>query len=195
MAAVALVLIGGMMAPAQAEPEHFVLEGQHTQIVWQVDRFGFANTVGTFTEISGELMLDEDSPEASSVVAEIRLSGLRSDLLEREEIVRGAFWLDAENHPVIAFQSNQIRLLESDICPEFCAEVSGEMTLKAVTAPLTLMVELNKLGIDPVTQARAAGFTATGRFQRSAFGVSTAIGPVGDEVSFEVQALAVSKSD
>ncbi len=190
-----LVLAGCATAPAEAEPERFILDGQHTHIVWQVDRFGFTNTVGTFADISGELMLDEDAPEVSSVVAQISLSGLRSDLLEREEIVRGSFWLDAAAHPVITFESNQVRLLETEDCPELCAEVSGEMTLKGITAPLSLMVELNKLGIDPVTKARAAGFTATGRFQRSAFGISTAIGPIGDEVAFEVQALAINDNE
>ena len=190
-----LVIVGCATAPASAESERFVLDGQHTHIVWQVDRFGFANTVGTFAEISGELLLDEETPENSSVVAEINLSGLRSDLPEREDIVRGAFWLDAETHPVIMFRSHQVRLAPSEACPELCAEVSGEMTLKGVTAPLTLMVKLNKLGMDPVTKARAAGFTATGGFQRSAFGVATAIGPIGDEVTFEVQALAVKPRD
>lgn len=190
-----LVLAGCATLPANGDPERFVLDGQHTHIVWQVDRFGFANTVGTFTEISGEVLLDEEAPEASSVVAEIRLSGLRSDLLEREDIVRGAFWLDAETHPVIRFQSNQVRLVASEECPEVCAAVSGEMTLKGVTAPVNLMVKLNKLGIDPVTKARAAGFSAYGHFQRSTFDVATALGPIGDEVTFEVQALAVKTRD
>jgi len=191
----ALVLVGCATAPAKADPEPFILDGQHTHIVWQVDRFGFTNTVGTFTEISGELMLDEETPEASSVTAEIQLSGLRSDLLEREEIVRGAFWLDAESHPTIHFRSTEIELVASESCPKFCAVVNGEMTLKGVSAPLSLKVELNKLGVDPVTKQQAAGFKATGGFKRSDYGVSTAIGPIGDDVSFEVHALAIKKHD
>lgn len=192
-AAIAISALGACSStPVSAEPQSYTLDGEHTHIVWKVDRFGFANTVGSFTEISGSLILDEDDPAASSVTAEIALSGLRSDHAEREEIIRGPFWLDAEQHPVIQFRSTDVHLRDGERCPSRCAHVVGEMTLKGATAPLTLSVELNKIGTDPVTKAQAAGFVATGSFDRADFGVSTALGPIGGVVSFEIHALAIA---
>lgn len=175
-----------------AEPQTFNLDGDHTHIVWQVDRFGFANTVGTFAGIEGKLVLDESNPEQSRVTAKMALSGLRSDLLQREEIVRGKFWLDAASHPLITYSSTSVKLLDGPGCENRCATVVGDLTLKGVTRPVSMHVRLNRIGIDPVSKKKAAGFNATGSFKRSDFGITTAIGPVGDQVSFEIQALAVA---
>lgn len=186
--------IAVMMAcqTASAEPQTFKLDGDHTHIVWQVDRFGFANTVGTFAGIEGKLVVDESNPEQSGVTAKIALSGLRSDLLQREEIVRGRFWLDAASHPLITFSSTSVKLSDDPSCEKQCATVTGDLTLKGVNRPVSMHVRLNKIGIDPVSKKKAAGFTATGSFSRSDFGISTALGPIGDQVSFEIQALAVA---
>ena len=170
-----------------AEPQEYTLDGDHTHIVWQVDRFGFAKTVGTFADVTGTLFLDEATPQNSSVTAEIALTGLRSDLTEREEVVRGPFWLDADTHPVISFASNSVTHL--DDCE--CATIEGTMTLKGVSAPLTLTVSLNKIGTDPVSGRKAAGFTAHGQVMRGDFGITTAMGPIGPVVDFQIEALAI----
>lgn len=191
--AVLLVFLGACSpVGVVAEPQSFVLDGAHTHIVWKVDRFGFASTVGTFTDISGQLTLDQDAPQASTVTAEIALSGLRSDHSEREDIIRGPYWLAADQYPTVQFRSTDVQLRSGDDCPSRCADVVGEMTLKGVTAPLTLSVTLNKIGTDPVTKAAAAGFVATGSFDRADFGISTAIGPIGSIVTFEIHALAIA---
>ena len=175
---------------ASAAPEKFQIDSQHTHIVWQVDRFGFAKTIGSFADVTGVIMLDEIAPENSSVQAEITLAGLRSDLLEREDIVRGVFWLNAANFPTITFVSNRVVVREGN--GQKHADIEGTMTLKGASGPLILRTNLNRIGIDPVTKKKAVGFTATGIFKRSDFGVKTAVGPVGDDVTFQIEIMAVS---
>lgn len=178
----------------QAVSGQFTLDNEHTHIIWQVDRFGFTKTVGSFIDITGTLHLDEAAPEKSKVEASLSLSGLRSDLLEREDIIRGEYWLDAASFPEITFRSETVSVMQSDGDGQ-SAKVTGQMTLKGVTAPLELMVNLNKSGTDPVTKKRAYGFTATGEFQRSDFGVKTALGPIGNNVSFQIEALAIEAGE
>ncbi|MEO1137416.1 MAG: YceI family protein [Pseudomonadota bacterium] len=177
---------------AQAEPVNYVLDGEHTQILWEVDRFGFTNIMGSFTEIEGALTLDEENPANSSVTAEISLSGLRSDLAQREDIVRGEFWLDAATNPTIRYRSTSVELLEPRDGKQR-ANVTGVMTLAGTEAPVSMTVTLNKLGADPVTKRKAAGFSAMGAFNRSDYGVAIALGPVGDTVSFRIEALAITE--
>ena len=191
--AIALAAIAGAATPpAKAEPVQYAIDGAHTHIVWMVDRFGFAMTVGTFADVTGALTLDEDSPEESAASAEIAVKSVRSDLAEREEIVTGPFWLNAEEFPIITFKSTSVRLAE-DRDGKKQAIVTGDLSLRGVTAPVTMSVLLNKIGQDPVSKKKAAGFTAQGTLMRSDFGVDTAIGPVGDEVSFRIEALAVGE--
>ena len=181
-----------LVAPLSiAEPMDFALDGSHTHIIWQVDRCGFTNTVGSFTEVEGRLLLDEDNPSASSVTATIALSGLRSDLQEREDIVRGPAWLNAAENPMIRFTSTSTTLVDTQ-GENDQAMVTGTMTLNGESHPLTLEVKLNKIGTDPVTKRRAAGFTATGSFSRSEFGIAIAPGFIGDQVTFQIEALAIA---
>ena len=175
-----------------AQADVYELDGDHTHIVWQVDRFGFAKTVGTFTEVRGRVLFDEQAPDSSHVSAEIALSGLRSDLAEREDIVRGAFWLDAKSHPVITFESRSVVFEDDESCAGRCAVVEGDMVLKGVRRPLRLNVTINKIGLDPVQRRQAIGFTASGSFERSDFGIRTALGPIGDRVEFQIEALAIA---
>lgn len=177
---------------AFAAPHDYTIDSEHTHIVWRVDRFGFTETVGTFLEVEGKLRLDEAAPETGSVQAFIAVSGLRSDLPQREEIVRGPYWLNAEAHPVIAFESTEIVLAPSESCPTQCAQMTGDLSLAGKTAPVSFEIMLNKIGQDPVTKKKAAGFSATGQFKRSAFGIATALGPIGDAVTFEIEILAIA---
>ncbi|MEM9530146.1 MAG: YceI family protein [Pseudomonadota bacterium] len=181
------VSLAGAQGPVWADPVTYAIDNDHTHIVWQVDRFGFTNTVGTFVDVTGALTFDPQAPENSEVHATIALAGLRSDLEEREDIVRGSHWLDAASHPEIGFRSS--RVADGADCE--CLIVTGDMTLKGATHPIELQVTVNKTGTDPVTRRAAAGFSARGSFQRSRFGLTTAVGPIGDTVSFEIQALAI----
>jgi len=186
------MLIAGLLAcGAEAKTQDYVLDGAHTHIVWKVDRFGFTNTVGSFVDIQGSLKLDEDNPEASRVTATIAVSGLRSDLTEREDIIRGPHWLGGDAFPEITFRSTKVELLSEDGEKER-ARVTGDLMLKGITAPVTMVVSLNKIGVEPSSRKKAMGFSATGRFERIDFGINTALKFIGNEVAFDIEALAVS---
>ncbi|MDB5663406.1 MAG: polyisoprenoid-binding protein, partial [Sphingomonas bacterium] len=75
------------------------------------------------------------------------------------------------------------------------ARITGELTLHGVTKPVTLDAKYNGgwAGIDMDPHARI-GFSATGSFRRSAFGVSFGVPApgtnmgVGDEVQIAIEA-------
>ena len=175
-----------------AETGRYIIDNDHTHIVWEVDRFGFAKTIGTFSDVSGELAWDTEQPGNSRVRVSIALAGLRSDLQQREEIVRGPYWLDADNAPLIEFESVSVVPTGRESCELLCAEVEGRLTLKGTSAPVRFLVELNQSGVDPVSKRHALGFSGQGSFMRSAFGIDTALGPIGEEVAFRIEVLAIA---
>ncbi len=177
---------------AGADTTNYTIDNAHTHIIWEVDRFGFTQTMGSFTEVEGLLSWDAADPTNSSVTASIALSGLRSDLPLREGIVRGSFWLDAEQFPDIVFESSRVAQNSVDDCATVCLLVTGNLTLKGQTQPVTLSVTLNKSGTDPVSQQPAIGFSAIGEFNRSDFGINTAMGPIGEVVEFRIEVLAIA---
>ncbi|MEM1091174.1 MAG: YceI family protein [Pseudomonadota bacterium] len=184
-----LALLGAIPALSCAEPARYSIDSDHTHVRWEVDRFGFARTMGSFTQVKGNIWFGPDDIRASTVDAEIVLASLRSDLLEREEIVRGKHWLKADQYPLISFSSKQV---SADTTNPKKFSVTGAITLAGVTRPLTLAVTLNKVGTDPVTRRPAIGISASGAFNRSDFGIKIALGPIGDEVSFRIESMAVA---
>ncbi len=163
----------------------YAIDASHTQVFFSVERFGFNNTIGAFTDVKGTLILDEESPANSTVSVEIATDSLWSGHAEREKHVKGPFWLNVEEFPTIIFTSTSVTLDD-----EKNAKVTGDLTMWGKTQPATLNVTLNKIGVDRATKKKAAGFSAKTSINRSEFGHTIAAPMVGDEVSIKIEALA-----
>ena len=171
----------GSAAPAQ----EFVLDPEHTQVAFSINRFGFNHVLGRFDNLAGTVMLDQPRPERSSVSAVIQVASLSSGNATRDEHLRGERWLDAAQFPTMRFQSTSVQRTG-----ESTADVTGDLTLHGVTAPVTLHVTLNQIGAAPNNQRPAAGFSATGTLSRAAFGITAAPQLIADEVTITIEALA-----
>jgi len=182
-ATLAFVLLA---APAAfGEPQRYALDPSHTQVGWSIDRFGFTHILGRFDQTEGVVMLDRENPANSSVTADITIASVSAGDPTRDEHLREERWLNAAAHPTMSFRSTSVTLTG-----ETTATVVGDLTLRGVTAPVTLSVTLNKLGQNPTNQREAAGFTATGTLSRAAFGIAIAPGLIGDEVAITIETLA-----
>ncbi len=166
--------------------DRYTLDPAHTQVMFKADRFGLSNTYGSFAEISGDLLLDEAHPENSSVRAVIKAASLKSDNVTREEHLTGANWLDAASFPEITFISTKV---EPD---GETAKITGDLTVHGVTKEVTLDATLVKIGTDPVSKKKAAGFSATASVNRHDFGVSIAEALIGPDVEITIETLAIA---
>lgn len=170
-------------APA-AQAQQFVLDPAHTQVAFSIERFGFNYVLGRFDTIAGSVNLDQANPERSSVTATIQTASVSSGNATRDEHLRAERWLNAAQFPTMEFRSTAVRHTGAQT-----AEVTGDLTLHGVTAPVTLTVTLNQVGRSPSNGAQAAGFSATGTLSRAAFGITTAANLIGDEVRITIEAL------
>ena len=184
----AAALALGLAGPAGAlETQRYVIDAAHTQVVFDVERFGFNQTIGTFTGVSGALLIDAEAPANSSVEAVVRADTLWSGDAARDEALRGAFWFGVEAYPEIRFVSTVVTLGDD----EDTARVAGELTFRGVTRPVAFDMALTRLGPDPSAQGRESiGFSGGGEILRSAFGHTTAAALVGDSVSIRLEVLA-----
>ncbi|MEC9250412.1 MAG: YceI family protein [Pseudomonadota bacterium] len=179
--------LGIMMlaAPALAEERTYVIDPGHTHIVFEVERFGYAATVGVFPDSSGEIVLDMDNPENSRVTATVHTPTVWTGLASRDQAVNGPGFLNTAEHPEIRFSSTAIELIDED-----SARVTGDFTLLGVTRPVTFDVDLNRIGPDPSMGGReGAGFSMRTSLDRSDFGNTTASALIGDTVTIRIEAL------
>jgi len=178
-----LFCLGGQALAA----DPYVIDNVHTHVLFKADRFGLSNTFGSFTDVSGELLLNEDNPENSSVTATIKVASLRSDNDTREDHLKSGDWLGAEAFPEITFASTSVERTGDDT-----ARVTGDLTVHGETNPVTLDVLLKNIGADPVSKRKAVGFSATASVNRHDFGVSIAENLVGANVQIFIETLAIA---
>lgn len=180
MFAVALFATGA----AHAEPVTYVIDPAHTQVAFSIDRFGFNRVLGRFDDVAGEIVLDQEHPENSSVRAVIQIASISSGNATRDEHLRAERWLNAAAFPTMEFRSTSVRPTG-----ENTAEVTGELTLLGQTHPVTLNVRLNQIGESPSNRRPTVGFSAAGSLTRSTWGSSTAANLIGDEIAITIEAL------
>lgn len=171
---------------ALADPVAYEIDPGHTHVLFAVERFGFADTIGIFPDSEGVIRLDRGDPAASSVSARVRTASVWTGLDARDNAVRGSSWLDIATHDEISFESVRVDLLD-----DISARVTGNFTLLGVTREETFDVTLNRIGPDVSRGGQeGAGFSITGEISRSDYGLDTAMNLVGDRVAIRIEMLA-----
>lgn len=171
-------------APAFAA-DTYTLDPNHTNIAWQASHFGFSSPDGKWASASGEVVLDEAVPANSKVKVEIKLDGLVTGIPKFDEHLKSADFLDVATYPVATFMSDVVEPTGKDT-----AKVTGTLTLRGVSKPVTLDVKLNKMGPHPMKNVPTVGFSASTVIKRSEFGITTYVPNISDEVTIRIEAEA-----
>jgi len=168
----------------------YVIDSNHTHVMFSVNRFGFTDTIGTFPESSGEIVFDEANPANSSVSAKVKTGSVWTGLEERDGHMRGEHWLNTDANPEISFSSTSVTTTGDD--KRF--NVTGNLTIWGESVPVTFDTTLNQLGPDRTADGKTAvGFSIKGTIKRSDFGHKTALGFVGDEVDILIETMGHKK--
>jgi polyisoprenoid-binding protein YceI len=134
----------------------------HSTIGFEVKHFGISTFRGRFTGYEGTVETGDDGLE--------RVEGtVRVDSVEvRDEQLAGHLqsedFFDAANHPSIAFASTGVRRAEDGY------ELDGELTIRGVTRPVTLAVEVDGFGDDPYGGQRIS-LAGRGEIDRFDYGI------------------------
>lgn len=168
-----------------ASPETFTLDPSHTHIDWQVTHFGFSHPTGKFSDTTGTLVLDEVNPANSKITVDISPSSVLTGVPKLDEHIKSKDFLNVVAFPKAKFVSDKVELTGKET-----AKVTGDLTLLGVTKPVVLDVTLNKLGVNPMSQKKTVGFTATTTIKRSDFGVSAYVPNISDEVKISIESEA-----
>lgn len=164
-------------------------------------RFGFVarhamvtKVRGHFADFNGTVHLDGSDLSASKVELEIKVASVDTSSEQRDAHLRTNDFFDAETYPTITFTSTVIQSVGTS-----SFNVSGDLTIRGVTRPVTLEVEFTGAAKDPWGGERI-GFEASAVINRKDFGVSfnaplEAGGVmVSEKVTLEIDIEAVKKA-
>jgi len=164
----------------------YEIDKSHTSLLFRVSHIGFSNYTARFTRVDAKLDFDPSRIAASRVNVTIDPRSIEADNVPSTflESLAGKDWLDAGQFPTMSFSSRSVEVTGTN-----SFRIRGDLTLHGVTKPLVLDARYNGgYASHPMEPSARIGFSATGKFKRSDFGVSAGIPApgttmgVGDEV-------------
>jgi len=173
--ALALSLLAGT---AVAEPISYDFDKSHANLAFSYNHLGYSTTEGRFGDWDGTLLIDKDTPANSSIEFTVDVASLDTFWADRYKHLLSPDFFDAEKFPSATFKSTQVEQVG-----ENQLEVTGDLTIKGITKPVTLDVNVTALGEHPMAKKEAAGFAISTVVKRSDFGMDSFVPYVGDEVS------------
>ena len=163
------------------------LDPVHTRVMFAVEHAGFSQALGTVSGSEGVLEFDPDDWQSARLDVRVPIQRLDLGDAKWNQATLARNLLDGERFPEARFVSTRVEPVDATH-----ANVIGQLTLRGVTAEVTLAVTLNALKRHPMPPfRRTAGFSATATLSRSTFGVDAWPSMIGDEVQLRIEAEAV----
>ena len=143
----------------------YTIDASHTRIGFSA-RHAMVTTVrGAFKDFDGTAHIDAADPSASSVTLTIRTASIDTGSADRDGHLVSADFFDAENNPTITFVSTAVERDGMDWT------VTGDLTIKGVTKPVTVEFEETGSAQDPFGNVRI-GFEGAAAINRKDWGLT-----------------------
>lgn len=170
------------------------IDPTHTAVEFAVKHMMFTTVRGRFKDLTGTIEVDEQNPDRSVVNVEIAAASIDTGVADRDAHLRSADFLDVENHPKLVFRSTRVEGAMKKEGDRFT--VTGDLTIRGTTIPVTLDCTYEGTGKDPWGGTRG-GARVTTRIDRRDWGLKwnqaleTGGILVANEVRIEIEVQAV----
>ena len=141
----------------------WAIDPTHTTVEFIGRHLVFTKVRGRFTGVSGAVTVADD-PNASSVEITLDATSITTGTPDRDGHLKSADFFDVETYPVISFKSTSVEWKGHE------GTVTGDLTVRGVSKPITLDVELTGVVTDPWGGDRAV-FSASGEVDREDWGL------------------------
>ncbi len=146
-------------------PGVYAIDATHSTVGFIARHLVASKVRGRFTDFSGEITIG-DTPETSSVQAEVQAASITTDNEMRDGHLKSADFLDLENNPTLTLKSTKIVPKGRDF------ELVGDLTLRGVTKSVVFSLEFLGSGPSMTPGATVTGFEARAEIDRRDFGVN-----------------------
>jgi polyisoprenoid-binding protein YceI len=179
--------------PKQVPAGSYEVEPRHTQVVFAISHFGLTDFYGRFDKVSGTLSFNPTALSNSAVSISIDTASVDTPNAQLNSEIQAPAIFDSAHFPAATFKSTSIARTGPN-----SGRITGDLTLKGITKPVTLEVTYNGGLKSPMGgSAYLIGFHATTTIRRSDFNMtSTMWSPlVGDDAKLTVEALFVQTKE
>jgi len=166
------------------------LDKTHASLIWKVSHFGLSNYTARFTDFDATINLDAKNVSNSSVTAKINPFSIETDYPKSDKkdfnktLSEDTKWFNGIKFPEINFKSTNIMLTSGTT-----AIVSGDLKMLGIVKPIKLDVTFNgAYEKHPFSKKPTIGFSATGKINRSDWGLNTHFPMIANEVKIIIEA-------
>jgi polyisoprenoid-binding protein YceI len=160
----------------------WTIDKGHSKFTFIAEHHGISEVDGYFKKFDGKITATKD--DLSDAIFDITLesASLNTDLEMRDGHLKGEDMFNVEKFPTITFKSTSLTKVSGNKY-----KMTGDMTIKGITKPITLDVTMNGpvAHPNPNNKKLQLGIKATTTIKRSDFGIGGKLATimVGDEVS------------
>ena len=143
----------------------YAIDATHTRLGFSA-RHAMVTTVrGAFTSFEGSATVDTENPANSKVELAIDVPSIETGVADRDGHLKSADFFDAESFPKITFSSTSVERDGADWA------ITGDLTIKDVTKPVTILFEETGSAQDPFGNLRV-GFEGGTTLNRKDWGLT-----------------------
>ena len=144
----------------------YTIDPSHSRIGFVARHAMVTKVRGGFNDFAGTLRLDADDPSASTAELTIEAASIDTRNADRDAPLRSNDFFAMEHYPQLHFVSTGVeQVSDTDY------RVTGELTLRGVTKPVTIELEYAGAVIDPWGNLRV-GFEGSTQVNRKDWGVN-----------------------
>ncbi|MFN3544951.1 MAG: YceI family protein [Thiobacillus sp.] len=182
-----IAALAAVSLSVQAAPVTYTIDNSHTYPYFTYNHLGFSNQTHRFDKTSGTVTLDREA-KTGSVDVVIDATSVNTGYALFNEHIQAADFFDTMVYPTITFKSTKMTFKGDQL-----ASVTGKLTIKDVTQPVTLKITHFKCQPHPMLKVDACGANATTTVKRSEFNMGKNVPFVSDEVTLTLAIEAVNK--
>ena len=145
---------------------HYDIDVMHSRLGFVARHAMVTKVRGSFTEFAGSFDLAGSNWPASTAQVTIQVASIDTGNEQRDGHLRTNDFFDAPNHPQTTFTSTRVEQTAEDT-----VAVTGDLTIKGTTRPVTVEFVYTGSAVDPYGNTRI-GFEGISTINRSDFGIT-----------------------
>ena len=170
------------------------LDAAHSSVGFTVRHAMVTKVRGEFTDFTATLTANQENPGESNVEATVVTGSVDTRNDDRDAHIKGEDFFDVEKYPQMTFASTAF-----DVDASGNGTVTGDLTIKGTTKPVTLDVETFGVEEDPFGNTRL-GFEAKTSINRKDFGIdfeaplNSGGALVGEKIAIEIEGSGIKRA-
>jgi polyisoprenoid-binding protein YceI len=141
------------------------LDAAHSEVLFRVRHLMVSTVSGKFTKFNSSVSAQNDEFGGAQIEFNVETGSIDTGVEHRDNHLRSDDFFNAEQFPHMTFKSRELKKTGAGTY-----ELHGDLTIRDITKPVTLQVELGGIAKDPYGNTKA-GFEVTGKINRKEFGL------------------------